>query len=293
MTVVDGAMDALELVIRTTLRFGDRVVVEQPSFPPLLDLLEHAGVDVVGVPLDRQGLVPDRLAEALTSPTAAVFLQPRAHNPTGTSMTAARARSLARILRPTDVLVIEDDSASGISTSPDVSIGTWLPGRTVHIRSFSKSHGPDLRLAALSASSDLVGAIHHQRQLGQGWSSRLLQRLLLGLLTDPRSDREIATARAEYARRRTEFVDRLERHGILVAADDGLNVWVPVEDEPSALMRLAAQGVGVAPGTPFQVLPETTSHVRVTTGLITSNLDEVAREVAAAARTTGWGSRAR
>ncbi|MGN6754118.1 MAG: aminotransferase class I/II-fold pyridoxal phosphate-dependent enzyme [Intrasporangium sp.] len=293
MTVVDGAMDALELVIRTTLRFGDRVVVEHPSFPPLLDLLEHAGVEVVGVPLDRQGLVPDRLAEALTKPTAAVFLQPRAHNPTGTSMSAARARSLARILRPADALVIEDDSASGISTSPDVSIGTWLPERTVHIRSFSKSHGPDLRLAALSASSDLVGAIHHQRQLGQGWSSRLLQRLLLGLLIDPRSAREITLARAEYARRRNGFVDGLQRQGIPVAGDDGLNVWVPVDDEPSALMRLAAQGVGVAPGTPFQVLPETAGHVRVTTGLITRNLDEVAREVAAAAHATGWGSRAR
>jgi DNA-binding transcriptional MocR family regulator len=290
---VDGALDGIDLMIRTLLRYGDRVIVEHPSFPPILDLLEAAGAEVVGVPLDSEGPVPAALAEALATPTRAVFLQPRGQNPTGISLSPSRARTLARLLGRSDAIVVEDDSASSISTAPDVTIGAWLPHRTVHVRSFSKSHGPDLRLAAMSGPEALIGEVRHLRQLGQGWSSRLLQRVLLDLLTDERSRAEVASARDEYARRRNAFVDALAARDVAVGGDDGLNLWVPVHDEAAALVRLASRGIGVAPGTPFTVLPSTQGHVRVTVGLVDAELEEVADEVAAAARTDGWGRRAR
>jgi DNA-binding transcriptional MocR family regulator len=293
LTVVDGALDGMELVIRTLLRYGDRVVVEHPSFPPILDLLEAAGVEVVGVPLDSEGLDAAAFAEALAGPVRAVFLQPRGQNPTGISLSAARARALARLLEGTDAVILEDDSASAISTAPEVSLGTWLPEQTVHVRSFSKSHGPDLRLAAMSGPEALMADVRHLRQLGQGWSSRLLQRMLLDLLTDERSRAEVTRARDEYARRRRAFVAALAARGVVVGGDDGLNLWVPVYDESAALVRLAARGIGVAPGTPFDVLPTSRGHIRVTVGLVVADLDVVADEVAAAARTGGWGSRAR
>jgi DNA-binding transcriptional MocR family regulator len=293
LTVVDGAPDGMELVIRTLLRYGDRVVVEHPSFPPILDLLEAAGVEVVGVPLDSEGPDPTALAEALAGPVRAVFLQPRGQNPTGISLSATRARALARLLEDTDTVIVEDDSASAISTAPEVSLGSWLPEQTVHVRSFSKSHGPDLRLAAMSGPEALMADVRHLRQLGQGWSSRLLQRMLLDLLIDDRSRAEVATARDEYARRRRAFVGALAARGVEVGGDDGLNLWVPVHDESAALVRLASRGIGAAPGTPFDVLPSAQGHIRVTVGLVDADLDAVADEVAAAARTGGWGSRAR
>jgi DNA-binding transcriptional MocR family regulator len=293
LTVVDGALDGMELVIRTLLRYGDRVVVEHPSFPPILDLLEAAGVEVVGVPLDSEGPDPTALAEALAGPVRAVFLQPRGQNPTGISLSATRARALARLLEDTDTVIVEDDSASAISTAPEVSLGSWLPEQTVHVRSFSKSHGPDLRLAAMSGPEALMADVRHLRQLGQGWSSRLLQRMLLDLLIDDRSRAEVATARDEYARRRRAFVGALAARGVEVGGDDGLNLWVPVHDESAALVRLASRGIGAAPGTPFDVLPSAQGHIRVTVGLVDADLDAVADEVAAAARTGGWGSRAR
>ena len=188
------------------------------------------------------------------------------------------------MLAASDALVVEDDSANGISSSPDVSLGTHLPDRVVHVRSFSKSHGPDLRLAAMSGPEDVLTGVRHLRQLGQGWSSRLLQRVLLELLTDPRADAEVAAARAEYARRRTVFAEALAAEGVGTTGRDGLNVWVPVLDESAALVRLASRGIGVAAGGPFLVLPDR-PHVRVTVGLVADGLDEVAREVAAASRT--------
>lgn len=292
LTVVDGAMDGLELVLRSRVQYGDRVVVEHPGFPPLLDLLEAVGAEVVGVPLDTAGLVPAALAAAVVEPVAAVVLQPRAQNPTGVSMTPARAQALADLLRGRDVLVVEDDSASALGGPAPATLAAHLPDQVVHLRSYSKSHGPDLRLAALSGPAAMLDEIRHVRQLGQGWSSRLLQRILLHLLTEPGSRAEVDAAREAYAARRTAFVGALAAEGVEVGGSEGLNVWVPVHDEAAALVRLAGQGIGVAAGSPFQVLPDA-AHVRVTCGLVREDLPAVAAAVAAAARTGGWGNRAR
>ena len=293
LTMVDGAMDALELVIRSNLTYGDRVLVENPTFPPLLDLLEAAGLVVDGVRVDTQGLVTSELENALQTPAQALFLQPRAHNPTGVSMTQRRMNALAKVLRKSDALIVEDDSGSAISTSPDLSFGSVLPRRTVHIRSYSKSHGPDLRLAAMSGPEDLIAGVQHLRQLGQGWSSRLLQRVLLNLLSDPTASEEVTHARDEYARRRAHFAHLLAEEGVATNGTDGLNLWVPVHDETAAIMRLAVSGVAVAPGRPFQLGDNRTPHIRVTVGLVGTNAEPLATLVASAARTGAWPSTVR
>ncbi len=98
LTVVDGALDALSRVVEQVVRLGDRVVMENPGFPPLIDLLERAGAELVPVELDDEGIVPSSLSCAMELEPVAVFLQPRAQNPTGISMSAGRCRELAEIL---------------------------------------------------------------------------------------------------------------------------------------------------------------------------------------------------
>jgi DNA-binding transcriptional MocR family regulator len=243
--------------------------------------------------MDDEGLVPGALAAAIAAPTAAVFVQPRAQNPTGVSLTTSRAAELADVLAATRVPVVEDDSAGAIAIAPDLSLGRWIPAQTVHVRSYSKSHGPDLRLAALGGPTELLRDALARRQLGQGWSSRLLQRILVGLLTDDEAVTHVGRARHEYARRRSALVTALGGHGVDVRGSDGLNLWVPVHDEAAAIVRLASQGIGVTPGTPFDVVPGGGGHIRVTSGLVPDGHEELAATLAAAARTSGWGERAR
>ncbi|HEU4840419.1 MAG TPA: aminotransferase class I/II-fold pyridoxal phosphate-dependent enzyme, partial [Ilumatobacteraceae bacterium] len=203
VTVVDGAMDALDRVAQVVLRLGDRVVVEHPGFPPMLDLLDQMGCVVVGVDVDDDGPTVAGLRAALAEgDVRAVILQPRAQNPAGARLTVGRATALADVLARSDAIVVEDDHANDISTAELVSLGTWLPGRTVHIRSYSKSHGPDLRLAAVGGAGDVVTAVANRRLLGPGWSSRILQALLLELLQDPATPAVMARAREVYGRRR-------------------------------------------------------------------------------------------
>lgn len=282
LTVVDGAMDALDRVAGVVVRLGDRVVVEHPTFPPLLDLLELLGADVIGVDLDHEGMRPDGLAAALATGASAVFLQPRAHNPTGITLTAERGAQLAAVLAASAASIVEDDHSGDIASGALVSLGQWLPERTVHIRSYSKSHGPDLRLAAVGGAGDVVSAVANRRLLGPGWSSRILQAVLVAMLDHRPTIDAVAAARDEYAARRRAVTAVLAGAGVGFTGTDGINLWMQVADERSALLTLAAQGIGAAPGEPFMVRDDEPS-LRVTVGNIDHDLAGYAERLAEAA----------
>jgi DNA-binding transcriptional MocR family regulator len=300
VTVVDGALDALDRITAAVVRFGDRVLVENPAFPPMLDLLDAVGATVVGVPLSADGLSVDDLAATLADhQPVALFLQPRAHNPTGVSMTGPRAEALSALLAGhPGVTIVEDDHAGDIATAPPVSLGCWLPSRTVHVASFSKSHGPDLRLAAIGGPAEVIAAVADRRLLGPGWSSRILQAVLLDLLTDPAAVEQVAAARLEYARRRAALLAALADRGVPAMAADGINMWLPVHDQQAAMVALAAHGVAVAPGAPFhagQVGHAAADHVRLTVGLVRDGFADLADILATAVGLVAGssGSRAR
>jgi DNA-binding transcriptional MocR family regulator len=287
LTVVDGALDAISRAMELVVRFGDRVVVEDPGFPPIFDLLDHFGAVRVPVGLDEHGMRPDLLEQALTLRPTAIVLQPRAQNPTGRSMTAERAEELARVIRRSrhaaDAIVLEDDHSGEISALPDVSLARWMPDQVLHIRSFSKSHGPDLRIAGIGGPAELIDQLVARRILGPGWTSRMLQTMLLDLLTDSTSVAEVAEARRLYRERQQQLSDALARQGVQLPPSDGINTWLPVADERAAIVQLAAAGIRVAAGTPFQATAPG-GFVRVTVGHIRDDADLVATSLAAAAR---------
>ena len=78
------------------------------------------------------------------------------------------------------------------------------------------------------------------------------------------------------------MVTALHGRGVHTTGDDGINLWVAVRDERTALVTLAAQGIGVAPGTPFAVEPLEHDHVRVTVGLVRDGVEELADRLAMA-----------
>ena len=242
----------------------------------------------MAVELDGEGIDPGSLAAAMALDPVAVFVQPRAQNPTGISMSVGRCRQLADVLAGSQAVVVEDDHSGDIATGEDVSIGRFLPDRTVHIRSYSKSHGPDLRIAAVGGSADVIDPMVSRRMLGPGWTSRLLQAVLVELLTDPAAIAAVTRARSTYAMRSLAVRAGLAGEGVVSTMGDGINAWVEVSDERSALITLAALGVRVSPGSPFMVDGGPSSHVRVTTGVLdehdSDQLQHVITALAAAAK---------
>ncbi len=293
LTVVDGAQDGVIRVLEQVVGFGDLVAIESPGFPPFLDALDLLGAEILKLDLDGEGVTVASLTQVLRRGPAAIVLQPRAQNPTGVSMTPARAEALAGAIRRSrsSVVVVEDDHSGSISTGVDVSLGSWLPAQVVHVRGFSKSHGPDLRIAALGGPSAVVDRVVSRRMLGPGWTSRMLQTILLDLLVEPRSTEAVARARSTYARRQAAVCAALAEHGIELAVPDGINLWLPVADERAALVQLAGAGIRAAAGTPFlapsaEALPPG-DHLRVTTGLVEEATATAVGAALAAAATAG------
>jgi DNA-binding transcriptional MocR family regulator len=290
LTVVNGALDALDRLVSSSVGMGDRVVVENPTFAPIGDLLERAGAEVIGVRLDDEGIDPNDLADALARRPAMLIMQPRSHNPTGISMTAERAAVLARLLEDTETLIVEDDHSGAVAGAELNTLGTYLPERVVHIHSFSKAYGPDLRLAAVGGAAGPIDELVRRRQLGPSWSSRLLQAILLRLLTDPAVDELLAGAAGAYSDRRGRLTRALAERDIVIGPGSGLNLWLPVLDEQWAQVALASRGIGAAPGSPFQIGSADGPHLRITTARVTDRYEELADQLAGAAQAAGGRS---
>ncbi|MGI9603909.1 MAG: PLP-dependent aminotransferase family protein [Acidimicrobiales bacterium] len=283
ITVVDGAQDALDRVVSELVGFGDTVVIEDPTFPPLIDMVELAGARVIGVALDDEGPRLDALAAAMDHDPVALFIQPRAHNPTGVHLSSRRAGAIAELVAGTRTRVVEDDHSGAATGVAIESVGTAQPDQVIHIQSFSKSHGPDLRIAALSGPADVIDNITRRRQLGPSWTSRLIQQILLTMLTDPDTETLVVAAATEYQRRRGELRAELNERGVSVSPGVGLNMWIPVTDEQRAVVALAAHGIGAAPGRPFRVDATDQHHIRLSIGALRSGFAAVAETVVAAA----------
>ncbi|MFE9657389.1 PLP-dependent aminotransferase family protein [Micromonospora sp. NPDC006431] len=282
LLAVNGGFDGLLLLCQTLIVTGDKVAVEDPTAPRLLDILDAVGAEVIPVPRDERGPRPDALADAVRRKPVLFIYQPHAHSPTGYSVDAARSAELAAALRASETLVIEDDGLADLAPGPVQTLGTALPDRVVFLRSYSKSHGPDLRLAVLGGAAPLIDRARVYRTFGSGWTSRILQNCLAHLLTDPATRALVAQTGDTYRTRRRALAEALAARGVHAGGTEGLSLWVPVEDERSALVTLAAHGVAVVPGGRYFSGPHE-PFLRVATSRLHEHVEEVADLLAFAA----------
>ncbi|PZG20908.1 aminotransferase class I/II-fold pyridoxal phosphate-dependent enzyme [Nonomuraea aridisoli] len=246
LAITSGTLDAVERVLAAHLRPGDPIAVEDPGWTALLDLVTVLGLRPVPMRLDDDGPLPDELARALRAGARAVVITARAQNPTGAAVTAARAAELREALAGhPEVLLIEDDHGSGFVDLPlhplAGSVNKWIL-----IRSTAKALGPDLRLALVTGDPVTLGRLRGRQRLAAGWVSHLLQRAVAHLWRTRAVD--TAAVAAAYGRRRDGLVEALAGHGVRAHGRSGLNVWIPVADETTAITRLLPRGWACAPG---------------------------------------------
>ncbi|MGH9185394.1 MAG: aminotransferase class I/II-fold pyridoxal phosphate-dependent enzyme [Acidimicrobiales bacterium] len=282
LAVVGGALDGIERVLAAHLLPGDRVVVEDPGFPPLLDLLRALGLEARPVPIDDDGPDSEALEAALAAGASGVVLTPRAQNPTGAALSAARAAAVRRAMRPhPDLLTIEDDHAGPVAGAGYHT--TWERGRQrwAVVRSVSKSLGPDLRLAVMAGDPVTVDRVAGRQSLGTGWVSHILQRLVADLWADGEAVATVQRAAAAYAERRGALLTALSRRGLQGHGRSGLNVWIPVPEEAAAVRSLAEAGFAVEAGERYRLASPPAIRVTVST-LRLNEADLVAEAIAGA-----------
>ena len=281
ITVASGTLDGLERLLTAHLRPGDRVGIEDPGWANLIDLVAALGLIVEPVPVDREGPTVDGLRRAVRAGVSAVVVTSRAQNPTGAAVSPARAAALRHVVAAApDVLVIEDDHAAELAEVPLASLAGAGP-RWALARSVSKPYGPDLRLAIVAGDETSIARVEGRMRLGAGWVSTVLQRLVVELWRDPAVDKQIARASDEYARRRRALLTALAVRSVPAHGHTGINVWVPVADELSAMAALHERGWAVAPGALYRLASP--SGLRITVSpLSESDVEPLADAILAA-----------
>jgi DNA-binding transcriptional MocR family regulator len=244
---------------------GDKIVVEDPCYISSANSLRLAGIQIIGAAVDEQGMSPQALKAGLDKGAKAVLITPRAHNPTGASISAVRAEELKAILaRYPSVLIMEDDHFSLMAKTEHHSV---IPKNTTHwaiFRSVSKGLGPDLRMAFVAADKESIKRINTRLAPGMSWVSRVLQSFVYTCLTKKEFQQHLAIAKQNCAERREVLLDALTEQGLTVnTAIDGLNVWLPVgKDCKSAAYEFSRKGWLVRPGDSFGI-DQTSQAIRI------------------------------
>src|SRR6201991_2415570 len=151
--IVSGSLQALDLVNHTLLARGDTVIIEQDTYQGALNRLTRLGVNMVGIPLDGDGMRTDALAAALEDlkhnniRPKYIYTIPTVQNPTGTIMPEARRLELLKLSQQYGVPIFEDDCYADLiwdGERPPAIHAMATHGGVIHIGSFSKSIAPAL-----------------------------------------------------------------------------------------------------------------------------------------------------
>lgn len=266
LAVLGGALDAIERILQAHARPGDRVIVEDPGYGEIFDLLSALGLVIEPVAIDECGLIPDDLEQGLKSKAVACILTPRAQNPTGAALNDQRAHDLRKVLdRYDEVLVIEDDHAGPVAGTPALTLCHPKKNRWAVVRSVSKSLGPDLRLAVVAGDETTIARVQGRQSLGAGWVSHLLQNMVEILWSDPVTVEHLRAVAETYTARRHALIAALKAHGIPACGRSGLNVWIPVPEEGSVMTSLAAVGWAVRGGEHYRIKSPPAIRVTIST----------------------------
>ncbi|MEQ0559891.1 PLP-dependent aminotransferase family protein [Amycolatopsis sp. NEAU-NG30] len=208
--VTQGAQQALDLLCRVLLEPGDRVAVEEPGYRLAKLLFTAHGADVVGVPVDGEGLD----VAALPPRTKLVYVTPSHQFPLGTPMSLARRTALLAWAERADAVVVEDDYDSEFRFSdrplePLQSLDRG--GRVAYVGSFSKTLLPMLRLGFLVAPASLRDALHHARQLADWHGDLPAQAALARFVDEGLFTRHLRRATRVYAERHERITETLDR----------------------------------------------------------------------------------
>jgi DNA-binding transcriptional MocR family regulator len=280
IAVVGGAFDGIERVLQAHLRPGDKVIIEDPAYTSIRDLLLALGLVAVPIPVDEFGPLPEPFQASLTKGVDAALIVPRAQNPLGAALNEQRMGMLQSLLadRP-DVLLVEDDHAGVVSGAPFSTLVTPSSARWAVIRSTSKFLHPDFRLALMAGDETTIARVEGRQALGPRWVSHVQQAIVAELLRDPAFSATATRARDAYSSRRHALIDALAEEGIEAHGRSGLNVWIPVREEAPVLAGLLDAGWLALAGERFRI--NTPPGVRITIATLgESEALEIARVLA-------------
>ncbi|MFJ4443728.1 PLP-dependent aminotransferase family protein [Pseudomonas sp. NPDC089422] len=252
-----GASHGLDLLVRTLLRPGDTVLVENPGYYNLYNLLRQHQVRMLPVPRTVAG--PDlAVLERLLAEhhPRCLFTNSLYQNPTGTSLAPKVAYRLLELAREYDLRIIEDDIYADFQEGPATRLATLdSEQRVIYLASFSKTLSSSLRVGYLVADAPLVARLAELKMVSGIGTSRFAEQVVGQMLANGSYRKSAQRLRVRLGQHMAKLLGQLEQYGWQVFCEPygGMFVWarVPGRDFAS-LERLALEhAVLLTPGSAF------------------------------------------
>lgn len=272
--ITNGISQALDQICRVHTRPGDTVIVEEPSYFLALDIFADYQLNIVGAPIDENGIIIEALEEKLTRYNP-VFLYtiPSFHNPSGVTLSADRREKLAELSQKYDFMIVADEvyQLLGYTKEPPLPMVYYDTGdRVFSLGSFSKILAPGLRLGWVQAAPTLLKPLFTCGSLISGgglnpFTSGIVNSFIeLGLQNE-----YLNFLRETYKRRMTKMCKALRRHVPSLEFEDpvgGFFIWGCLPDgmnAPELLCLAHEHNVGFQPGNNFSISDNLRTHVRL------------------------------
>eukprot|EP01041_Mallomonas_annulata_P015146 gene15147-32125_t len=271
LIVTTGSQQGLDLLGKTLISPGDKVVVEGPTFLATIQCFRLYGAELITVPVDGEGTQTDRLEQLIAEHQPKfVYLIPTFGNPSGALMTLERRKAVLQMAVKHNTLIVEDDPYGdlyfGEAPPPSLlALSADVPGsreRLVHCGSLSKVLSPGLRVGWMVGPAELLAKATMCKQFSDAHTSTFAQATAAQYLKAGRMPATLAKVRQVYAERATTMGNALRRElgdAIeFVQPQGGLFIWArltgaggKVADGAELARRAIDKGVAFVPGAPF------------------------------------------
>jgi 2-aminoadipate transaminase len=298
LIVTTGSQQALDLLGKTLISPGDKVIVEGPTFLATIQCFRLYGAELISAPIDGNGVKTDELEKLIAEHKPKfVYLIPTFGNPSGAMLSLERRKAVLEMAVKHNTLIVEDDPYGdlyfGDAPPPSLlNLSATVPGSRdllVHCGSLSKVLSPGLRVGWMIAPAELLGKATMCKQFSDAHTSTFAQATAAQYLKAGRMPATLANVRKVYAERAQAMGDALRKelgNAIeFVQPQGGLFVWArltgaggKVADGNVLAKRAIEKGVAFVPGTPF--FCANPDHATFRLSFATADVDKIREGVA-------------
>ena len=290
--LTSGSLQAIDLVNAALLTRGDTVIIEQDCYQGSINRLTRIGVNVIGIPLDKDGMRMDLLANALDDlkkkgvRAKYIYVIPTVQNPTGTIMPEARRAELLGLAEVHGIPIFEDDCYADLIWSgkrPPAIHAMSKNGNVIYIGSFSKSIAPALRVGYIVAPwQAMARMMAYKTDAGSG----ALEQMVLAEYCKPHFTEHVPKLNRGLRKKLETLMETLnEQFGTAAEFDDppgGIFLWVKLPDNVDTMklyQSALAAGVAINPGPEWSV-NKPHSHSRMRLCFASPTVDEIKQGIA-------------
>jgi DNA-binding transcriptional MocR family regulator len=272
-----GITQALDLVARHFLQPGDTIFVDDPAWYLMFGSFSMLGAKVVGIPRLHDGPDLAKLAElaALHKPRLFV-INSVLHNPTSTSLSAAKAFQVLKLAEEHDFIIVEDDIYCDLHPGSAIQHATRIAtmdglNRVIYLGGFSKTLAANLRVGFIAASHEHARHLADRKILSTMTSSELGERVVHKILTEGHYRKHTDRLRTRIAAAREKLAPRLEKIGLRLHASSpaGMFMWADAGCDTNLLTERAMEhDCLLAPGSLFSPSQLPSTHLRLNVAML-------------------------